>query len=110
LFAQQSLEIQCKNAYFFTGELYKALKYSVKVHEFCKAAQSNPEQPKAAQTGQPKQPKAARSNPKLPQAASKKELAQAPIVTAFVHAFLKVPKRIYRKLLVFLEVPKQPLK
>ena len=27
-----------ENAYFFTGELYKALKYSVKAHEFCNQA------------------------------------------------------------------------
>ena len=35
---QQSLKIHCTNAYLFAGELYEALKYSVKAHEFCNQA------------------------------------------------------------------------
>jgi len=92
--------------------------------EAVQAAKSNPGQSKAIQTDQQKQPKADRSSPNRPnkatqsspeqakttQSSSKIKRAPTSIVTAFLQAFLRVPKRVYRKLLAFLKVPNQPLK
>jgi len=60
-------------------------------------------EPKATQSS-PKQPKAAQRIPKPSRATQETKHAQAAIVTAFLHAFLKVPKGRHCTLLAFLEV------